>query len=254
MSRQLTLPSNRLCAAAEIAAVSLYDGEPKNLCAIDVGCDHAKLAIYLVQSGICSHVTACDINEGPVQRAKQNVSRRTFKGQPLVDYIDVVCTDGLDGLENVNANRIFILGMGGELIADILKKAHFLRRDELKGKIKFILQPMTSEDELRVYLYTNGFEIIDEVMVLDKDRVYAIISAVYDGEKRQGTKAEMLLGKHNIQKGTELFKRQLKRRIKITEKALDNREKSGLDSDELKELLQEMKNIEVKLDVQCCND
>ena len=249
MPRQLTLPSNRLCAAAEIAAASLYDGETKNLRAIDVGCDHAKLAIYLIQSGICSHVVACDINEGPVEVAKKNVSRRTFKDKPLSDYIDVVCTDGLEGLENTDANRIFILGMGGELISEILERASFIREEKNKGKIKFILQPMTSEADLRAYLYTNGFEITDEIMVLDKDRVYAVIQAVYDGEKRQGSKAEMLLGKHNIEKGTELFVRQLKRRIRITEKALTERENNGLESEDLSELLGQMKEIEADLNV-----
>ncbi len=247
MSRQLTLPSNRLCAAAEIAAVSLFEGEREKLCAIDVGCDHAKLAIYLVQSGICAHVTACDINEGPVAKARENVARRTLMGKPLSDYIDVVCTDGLSGLEETDANRIFILGMGGELISDILERALFLRDEKHKGKVKLILQPMTSEDDLRVYLYTNGYEIIDETMVLDKDRVYAVISAVYDGVKRCGTRAEMLLGKHNIQKGTELFVRQLERRIRITEKAVMDREKAGLDSRELSELLCEMKRIEANV-------
>ena len=249
MPRQLTLPSNRLCAAAEIAAASLYDGETKNLRAIDVGCDHAKLAIYLIQSGICSHVVACDINEGPVEVAKKNVSRRTFKDKPLSDYIDVVCTDGLEGLENTDANRIFILGMGGELISGILERASFIREEKNKGKIKFILQPMTSEADLRVYLYTNGFEITDEIMVLDKDRVYAVIQAVYDGEKRRGSKAEMLLGKHNIAKGTELFVRQLKRRIRITEKAIAGRVANGLESDDLNELLAQMKEIEADLNV-----
>lgn len=249
MSRQLTLPSNRLCAAAEIAAVSLYDGETKELCAIDVGCDHAKLAIYLIQSGICTHVTASDINEGPVAKARENVSRRTLMGKPLSDYIDVVCTDGLSGLDEIQANRIFILGMGGELISGILERADFLRDEEHKGKVKLILQPMTSEDDLRVYLYTNGFEITDEIMVLDKDRVYAVISAVYDGRIRKGTKAEMLLGRHNIEKGGELFERQLKRRIRITEKAICDREKSGLESGELCELLNEMKQIEEKRNV-----
>ena len=246
MSRQLTLPSNRLCAAAEIAAVSLFDGETKELCAIDVGCDHAKLAIYLIQSGICSHVTASDINEGPVSKARENVSRRTLMGKPLSDYIDIVCTDGLSGLDNIKANRIFILGMGGELISSILENASFLRDDEHKGKVKLILQPMTSEDDLRVYLYTNGFEITDETMVLDKDRVYAVMSVVYDGKVRSGTKAEMLLGRHNINKGGELFERQLSRRIRITEKAISDREKNGLESIDLKELLDEMKMIEEK--------
>lgn len=246
MSRQLTLPSNRLCAAAEIAAASLYDGETEKLCAIDVGCDHAKLAIYLVQSGICSHVTACDINEGPVAVAKENVSRRTLMGKPLSQYIDVVCTDGLQGLENVNANRIFVLGMGGELISGILERADFLRDDEHMGKVKLILQPMTSEDDLRVYLYTNGYNIIDEELVLDKNRVYAVMAVVYDGVKRSGTKAEMLLGRHNIQKGGELFERQLKRRIRITEKAVKDREKAGLDNSGILSLLNEMKEIEAR--------
>ena len=54
MGRELTLPSVRLTAAAELAAVAFFDGENgKGMSAIDVGCDHAKLAIYLVQSGIC---------------------------------------------------------------------------------------------------------------------------------------------------------------------------------------------------------
>ena len=244
MGRQLTLPSNRICAAAKIAAVSLYEDEKKPYTAIDVGCDHAKLAIYLVQSGICSHVTACDINEGPVNKAKENISRRTMQGKKLSEFIDVVCTDGLAGLENTDANRIFILGMGGELIANILNRANFYKLPEKHGKIKFVLQPMTSEDKLREYLYKNGFRIIDEEMVLDKDRVYAVMSVVFDGVVRQGTDSEYLLGACNIAKNTSLFKRQLERRIRIVTEALVSREKNGMESCELEKLLEELKKIE----------
>ena len=102
MGRDITLPSARLLAAAGIAAADLYDGENKdNLIAIDVGCDHAKLAIYLVQSGICRHVTASDIKEGPVSMARENVNRRTLMGTPLSEYIDIVLTDGLSGLDGL---------------------------------------------------------------------------------------------------------------------------------------------------------
>ena len=92
-----------------------------------------------------------------------------------------------------------------------------------------------------------GYEITDEVMVLDKDRVYAVMSVVYDGVKRRGSAAEMLLGKHNIEKGTELFERQLTRRIRITEKAISQRQSNGMESLELLELLEEMKKIEENL-------
>ncbi len=225
-----------------MAAACLYDGEKEKI-AVDVGCDHAKLAIYLVQSGICSHVTASDINEGPVNKARENVARRTLMGKPLSDYIDVVHTDGLSGLDKVGANRIFILGMGGEVISGILDRADFVRNDENKGRIKFVLQPMTSEDKLREYLLGNGYNILDEEMVLDKDRVYAVISAVYDGIKREYTPAEKLLGKININKGGELFRRQLDRRIRITVKAIADRKKAELDCTELEELLGEMQII-----------
>ncbi|MBQ8759391.1 MAG: SAM-dependent methyltransferase [Clostridia bacterium] len=230
MGRDITVPSVRLAAAAKIAAALLYDGEDlSNLTAIDVGCDHAKLAIYLVQSGICKHVTASDINEGPVEKARENVSRRTLMGKPLSDYIDVVLADGLSGLENRNANRIFILGMGGEVISGILDRATFIKKQDNKGKIKFILQPMTSEDKLRKYLLDNGYNILDEEMVLDKERVYAVMSVCFDGEKREYTPAELLLGRKNIEKGGELFNRQLERRIRITNKAISERKTADLD-------------------------
>lgn len=247
MGRDITVPSARLLAAAKIAAACLHDGENvDNLVAIDVGCDHAKLAIYLVQSGICRHVTASDINEGPVSKARENVQRRTMMGKPLSEYIDVVLTDGLSGLENVGANRIFVLGMGGEVISGILDRAEFLTSDENKEKIKLILQPMTSEDRLREYLCRNGYNILDEEMVLDKERVYAVMSVCFDGVKREYSPAELLLGRKNIEKGGELFLRQLERRIRITKTAIQERKTAELDCTELEELFCEMQKIKEK--------
>lgn len=244
MGRDITVPSTRLKAAAEIAAATLYDGEnTDNLIAIDVGCDHAKLAIYLVQSGICRHVTASDINEGPVKMAKENVNRRTLMGKPLSDYIDIVLTDGLSGLDDRNPNRIFILGMGGEVISGILDRADFVRSEENKGKIKFILQPMTSEDKLRAYLCEKGFDILDEVMVEDKGRVYAVMSVCYDGVIRKYTPAELLLGKKNIEKGGELFLRQLERRMRIATWTIEERKTADLDCTEHENLICEMEKI-----------
>lgn len=247
MGRNITTPSARLTAAAGIAAVALYDGEDtKNLIAIDVGCDHAKLAIYLVQSGICKHVFASDINEGPVMRAKENVSRRTLMGKPLSQYIDVVKADGLANLCDKGANRIFILGMGGEVISSILENAPLLRNDDKLGKIKFILQPMTSEDKLRRYLLSNGYNILEEKLVLDKARIYSVMSVCYDGVVRSYTPAELLLGKHNILLGGDLFKKNLERKIKIVTRALSERKESGIDCTEFESLLYEMMKIKEK--------
>ncbi len=236
MSRTLTLPSVRLCAAAKIAAASLCADEKTPFCAIDVGCDHAKLSVFLVQSGLCNKVYACDINDGPLEKARRTLSLRSYKGKNLDNYIDVIKTDGLSGMENTCAQRIFILGMGGELIANIIDNASFLKAEQNKGKIGLVLQAMTSVDDLRKYLYADGFEIRNEKLVLDKGRIYSVMLCVYDGKEREGTQAEYLLGKCNIENGGELFKKELDRRIRITESALSQLENNAMTDAALKEL------------------
>lgn len=102
---------------------------------------------------------------------------------------------------------------------------------------------MTSEDALRKYLAQNGFEIRDENLVLDKNRVYAVMLAVFDGVKRNFTQAEYLLGRKNIEKHTELFSRQLERRIRITKNALSEIKSADIDNPELEELYKQLCDI-----------
>ena len=59
----------------------------------DVGCDHGYVAIYLIQNGISPHVFAMDVNEGPLERAREHVEE-----YGLAAYIDVRLSDGLSGL------------------------------------------------------------------------------------------------------------------------------------------------------------
>ena len=40
---------------------------------IDVGTDHAYLPIALIQEGLCERALACDINKGPLERAKSDM-------------------------------------------------------------------------------------------------------------------------------------------------------------------------------------
>ena len=242
MGRDLTLPSVRLQAAAELAAVCLFDGENgRDLTAVDVGCDHAKLAIYLVQSGICKKVLACDINDGPVEKARENVARRKMRNMPLSDYITVKQNDGLKGLFNVETDRVFILGMGGELIADILESAGFVK--DASRKTAYVLQAMTSEYDLRKYLYKSGFDIVKEQLVCDKGRIYSLILCIFDGVAREKSEAVLTLGEYNIANRNELFDTYIDRKIRIQTKLVSDIEKAKLDSDEPKKLLDELVKI-----------
>ncbi len=133
--------------------------------AVDVGCDHAQVGIYLAQVGKVENMTVSDINEGPIERARKAVA---FVG--LTDKITCVKCDGLEGI--APRDTVIIAGMGGELIRDILEAAEWT-----KNGCRLILQPMSMGNVLRKYLFENGYRIISETIAREKERIYAIIVA-----------------------------------------------------------------------------
>ena len=160
----------------------------------DIGTDHASLPIYLVGNDFSPYAVACDVNAGPINAAKQNIAEAL-----LTDKIDVLMTDGLKGVEAYAPEDIYILGMGGELIMRIINDSAYPREEG----VRLILQPMTHPNDLRKGLLSGGFNIVEETLVNDRDRVYQIIVAEYDGIERTGTEAELWLGKRNIERGGE---------------------------------------------------
>jgi len=162
----------------------------------DIGTDHAYLPIYLVQSGISPSVFACDINEGPLKKADENIKRYS-----LSEKIQTVLTDGLKGLEQFPIENIIIAGMGSETIKDIILSSPCFHSQ----KYRFILQPMTKANILRKALYDNGFDIIDERLTLDADRIYQTIVAVFDGKAHLYDDFSLLVGKE-IYKNRQAFK------------------------------------------------
>ena len=59
--------SNRLLLCAEFV--------PRGTRAADIGTDHGYLAVYLLREGICPFVTAADLREQPLQKARENAAR-----------------------------------------------------------------------------------------------------------------------------------------------------------------------------------
>lgn len=59
--------SNRLLLCAEFV--------PCGSRAADIGTDHGYLSIYLLREGICPFVTAADLREQPLQKARENAAR-----------------------------------------------------------------------------------------------------------------------------------------------------------------------------------
>lgn len=146
-----------------MTAVQLAKGAKR---IIDVGCDHGYLSAYMVTDGGALFSYACDVNEGPLCKAKETIEQLNIS-----DKVETVLCDGLKPFDGSEADAVFICGMGGELIADILDAVAWTS----KGEHSFILQPMTRSEKLREYLENNGYHIEREVFVKEDFRLYCVM-------------------------------------------------------------------------------
>ena len=200
----------------------------------DIGSDHAYLPIALCLEGKIEYALASDINEGPVASARANIAKNG-----LVEKIEAIRADGLDKARDFAPDCITVLGMGGELIVTILERAEWVRD---RG-ITLVLQPMTHAEILAEYLAENGFEVTDERIVSvgeRDDRIYRLLKARFDGEKREIGRAESLVGKINLERGDEVTKRYISRIVAVLNTKIQGKEKANIDTSEERTLISEL--------------
>lgn len=151
----------------------------------DIGTDHAHLPLALLREGRIERAVCSDINRGPLESAMTNAREAGF-----FDRIKFVLTDGAAALADDGITDIAICGMGGELIAEIIEKAPFLK----DRSVRLILQPMSRQGVLRAFLAGCGFEIINEVYSYSQGKYYVTICAEYTGKCRELSLYERELG------------------------------------------------------------
>ncbi|MEA4847415.1 MAG: class I SAM-dependent methyltransferase [Clostridiaceae bacterium] len=179
--------------------------------AADIGSDHAYLPIYAVKNGLVKSAVATDVNSGPAE-----ISRERIKSQGLESKVRVRQGNGLQAIKPGEAEVIVIAGMGGILIKDILDRG--IRVAE-SAKL-LILQPMRDSDKVRKWLLGHGFDIIDEELVKDQDKIYEVLWAKPVGKAIE-VKGSMLIGDKIIEKkhplAAEYINRKIGELIKVTE-------------------------------------
>lgn len=181
----------------------------------DIGTDHAYIPIYLVEKGICPKVIATEIREGPFKRAKAEVQKRGY-----TDKIQMRIGDGLKPLKVGEVDTVIIAGMGGLNIIEILSNS----REKAIKINKFILQPMVAQKELRKYLITHGYKIIDEESCLEDDKFYEIIIAS-QGHQDCWDDIWYELGLRLFEKRHELFEQFLDKKISTIDKIITGLER-----------------------------
>lgn len=151
----------------------------------DIGTDHAYLLTFLVENDICPCGIAADLRSGPLENARQ-----TVVDAGLTDKIELVLSDGLENIKENSCDDIVLAGMGGNLIAEILSKAQWIKNEN----INIVAQPMTHAEVLRQFFIDNGFEIKSEKTATDGKHYYCAMSACYTGEKTERDVSYIYLG------------------------------------------------------------
>lgn len=147
----------------------IADKIPKDSRIADIGSDHALLPVYLAQQNRINYAIAGEVNQGPLEAAKQQVNQAG-----LNHIIDVRKGDGLAVLQSNEADVITIAGMGGGLIAQILSEGY----TKLEKVKQLVLQPNVGEELVRHWLYKHNWYLISEDILLEDNKIYEVLNAV----------------------------------------------------------------------------
>ena len=208
-------------------------------CLADVGTDHGYVPIYLYERNIIPHAIAMDVNKGPLERATLHIAESGMK-----EAIETRLSDGLAALNSGEADSVVIAGMGGPLIIRILS-AYPETTESLK---ELILQPQSEIPEVRIWLYENGYEIIEEHMVFEDGKYYPMFKAVKNPQAEKLSDLEYKFGKLSVLGEKDVLKAYLVREVANKQNILnklmeENSEKSKGRAEEMKALLAELEEM-----------
>lgn len=182
----------------------------------DVGCDHGYLPIYLVQEQIIPSAIAMDIGEGPLSAAKTHIAE-----VGLEDKIQTRRSDGLAAASAEEIDTILIAGMGGGIVIHILTEG----RRVAQSVKDLILQPQSELKEVRRFLCNEGYEIVDEDMVLEDGKYYPMMKVRYAPETKDRRQSvaehDFLFGPMLLQKKHPVLHAYLLREERIEKEVLE---------------------------------
>lgn len=208
----------------------------------DIGTDHAYVPIALLEEQISPSAVAMDVNQGPLERAKENIRKHH-----LEDRITTRLSNGLAKLEAGEADCMIAAGMGGALIIRILEDGRFLA-DSLR---EYILQPQSEIDKVRRYLQERGFSIVEERFVKDDGKYYAMMKVhpKQESQEESYTEVEYRFGKRLLQEQNPVLKEYLEREKCTYHNILMNLENKPGEKNEsrIRELKEEIRLIEEAL-------
>lgn len=137
----------------------------------DIGTDHGFLPIYLLDAGICPRAILADISAGSLKKAEENcIAYEKENGIRLNRELRL--GNGIDILEDGEADVVVMAGIGGQLMCEILD----WNRAKSRSMKRYILQPRNHPGLIRRWLYENGFFVVREGLVREGKFICEILT------------------------------------------------------------------------------
>ncbi|WP_300408159.1 class I SAM-dependent methyltransferase [Lagierella sp.] len=189
----------------------IVDFVDNNSIVADIGTDHGLVPIYLSKNKVSKKIIGVDISEKSLYKLQSKIENNY-----VYDNIETRVSDGLKALKPFEVDTIIISGMGGILISKIISESISIA----KSANTLILQGNNNIEHLRKFLHENGFVIVDESDVYEKDKYYQILKVkcgleVYDND------LEYEFGRILINKGSKNLLTYLKRNIEKIDIIID---------------------------------
>lgn len=191
---------------------------------LDIGCDHAKLSIYLLKEKNFPFVYASDNKIGPLNQAKENVNYYN-----LADKIELIKTEGLNSL-NDKIDTITITGMGGLTI----NKMFLENKNKLTNIKTIILSPNNFIKEVRETINKLGYYLKDEELVEESNKLYHIL--VFSKGNKTYSDKELYLGPILMTKNKEIIKKYYRNELSNLNNLLLNNKIPKEKKEELKKI------------------
>lgn len=152
----------------------------------DIGCDHAYVACNAVILGKVKKSYACDIAQGPLDRAIE-----TIQECQLEEKVIPILMNGMEKLPE-DVDIVTIAGMGAMTILEILDKA------PLKTGLRLLLSPHKDAQKLREHLKEYSIEILREKMVFDEGHYYPVLDCIVKEDVATLSLQETFLGRNVV--------------------------------------------------------
>lgn len=202
----------------------------------DIGTDHGYVPLYLWEQGKLKKALACDINKGPLARAKENISRMGAE-----QVVETRLGSGLYPVKPREVETAVIAGMGGMLTIHILEDS----QEVVQSLKELVLSPQHDIDAVRRYIHEIGFSIAEEALLKEEGKYYTVLRCVH-GQERYETETEYQYGKVLLEAGSSLFLEKLeqeeKQLQKVEEKLRQNT--SGKVEKRLQEVEESLRQIQ----------